>query len=240
MKTCRILLTALMVLFFTACREITMSTRSVEGNKNVVTRERTAGNFSAIKVSAGIDVYLSQGDRQAITVEADENLHDYIMTEVRDDVLHVYTDVNIRDAEMKRVYVALQEVTYIETSSAGDVIGETPVNSDELRLSASSAGNITLEVHAKTVNADISSSGDIILSGDADILRADVSSAGDLKAFDLRVREAGVLTSSAGSAEINVSEKLTAKASSAGDINYIGDARIIDAYSSSAGGVHKK
>ncbi|MBE3087451.1 MAG: DUF2807 domain-containing protein, partial [Bacteroidetes bacterium] len=193
-----------------------------------------------VRVSTGIDVYLKQGNNEAISVEADENLQEYILTEVRDGILHVYTEVNIRKAERKRVYVTMKEVNSVRTSSAGDVIGETPIKCDKLELSASSAGNIKLDVNAKEIEVDISSSGDITLTGEADMLEADLSSAGDLNAYDLKVREADISVSSAGNAEINVSEKITARASSAGDINYQGNPKYVDAHSSSAGGVHKR
>ena len=126
--------------------------------------ERNTGSFTGIKVSSGIDVYLKQGDNETVTVEADENLHEYIITEVKGGVLHVYTEVNIRDAERERVYVTMKEINSVETTSAGDVIGETPVKSDEIKLSASSAGDIKLEVYAKEINIDISSSGDMTLT----------------------------------------------------------------------------
>ena len=214
--------------------------KTVYGNNKVVTKERNAENFTGVRVSTGIDVYLKQGNNETISVEADENLHEYILTEVRDGVLHVYTEVNIRKAERKRVYVTMKEVNSVRTSSAGDVIGETPIKCDKLELSASSAGNIKLDVNAKEIEVDISSSGDITLTGEADMLEADLSSAGDLNAYDLKVREADISASSAGNAEINVSEKITARASSAGDINYQGNPKYVDAHSSSAGGVHKR
>jgi hypothetical protein len=134
----------------------------------------------------------------------------------------------------------MKEINSVRTSSAGDVFGETPVKSDRLELSASSAGDIKLEVHAKDIEIDISSSGDITLKGEADMLEADLSSAGDLNAFDLKVREADVSVSSAGDADINVSERITARASSAGDVNYMGDPKYVDAHSSSAGGIHRR
>jgi hypothetical protein len=107
-------------------------------------------------------------------------------------------------------------------------------------LSASSAGDIKIEVNAKKIDVDISSSGDITVTGETGMLRADLSSAGDLKAYDLKTREADISVSSAGDADVNVSERLTARASSAGDINYKGDPKYIDAHSSSAGGVHRR
>lgn len=239
MKSLRFLTTAIVILSMSACTQGQIR-KAVHGNNKVVTKERKAEFFAGIKVSSGIDVYLKQGNNEAISVETDENLHEYILTEVKDGVLHVYTEVNIRDAESKKVFVTMKEINSVSTSSAGDLSGETPVRTDRLKLSASSAGNIKLEVYAKEIEANISSSGDITLTGEADMLEADLSSAGNLKAFNLKVREADVSASSAGDADINVSEKITAKASSAGDINYMGNPKFVDARSSSAGGVHKR
>jgi len=239
MKILRYLTVIIAILGISACSQGQIR-KTVHGNNNVVTKERNADHFTGIKVSSGIDVYLKQGGDEAISVEADENLQEYILTDVRDGVLHVYTEVNIRDAERKRVHVTMKEIKSVKTSSAGDVYGETPVKTDRLQLSASSAGNIKLEVFANEINADISSSGDITIKGEADMLEADLSSAGDLNAYELKVREADVSASSAGDADINVSDRITARASSAGDINYMGNPKYVDAHSSSAGGIHRR
>jgi hypothetical protein len=239
MKSLKFLTFAITVLGISFCAQCQVR-KTVYGNKKVVTEDRKTESFTGVKVSTGIDVYLKQGDIETLSVEADENLQEYILTEVRGGVLNVYTETNIREAERKRVYVTMKNVNSITTTSAGDVIGETPVKTDKLELSASSAGDIKLEVTAKEIEVDISSSGDMTLKGEADLLRANLSSAGELNAFDLKVREADIDVSSAGDADVNVSEKITARASSAGDINYMGDPKFVDAHSSSAGGVHKR
>jgi hypothetical protein len=239
MKSLRLIIIAITVLGM-SCSVGGQSWKTVHGNHKVTKSERSVGSFTGVKVSSGVDVYLRQGNEQSVTVEADENLHEYIITEVKGGILHVFTEVSIRDSERERVYVTMKDINSVETTSAGDVIGETPVKSDRLELSASSAGDIKLEIYAKEVDIDISSSGDITLTGETDNLKADLSSAGDLKAYDLKSREADVNVSSAGDADINVSEKITARASSAGDINYTGDPKYIDVHTSSAGGIHKR
>lgn len=239
MKSLKIFALTLMIIAVSACAQAQY--RSVRGNHDVTRKDRNVdNNFTGIKVSSGIDVFLSQGDHNSVTVEADENLHEYIITEVKGDVLNIYSEANIRDAERKRAYVTMKEINSVRTTSAGDVTGETPVRADHLELSASSAGNINLEVTAKEINLDISSSGDITISGEADILDGSLSSAGDLNAFDLKVRDADISASSAGNANVNVSERIRARSSSAGDINYKGNPQYIDAHSSSAGGIHKR
>ncbi len=240
MKSLKSLIIAIAILSISACTQGQMR-KTVYGNNDVVTKERKTESFTGVKVSTGIDVYLTQGNNDGtLSVEADENLHEYIITEVKNDVLHVYTDANIRKAERKRVYVTMKEVNSVRTSSAGDVIGQSAVKTDKLELSASSAGDIKLEVYANDIEVDISSSGDITLSGEADMLNADLSSAGDLNAYNLKAREADISVSSAGDADIYVTEKINARASSAGDINYKGDPKFIDVHTSSAGGIHKR
>ncbi len=239
MRSLKILAISLAILSVTALSQAQF--HSVRGNHKVVTEERKAGNFTGIKVSSGIDVILKQGNNESVSVEADENLQEYIMTEIKGDVLNVYVDnINIRDAERMRAYVTMKEINSVRTTSAGDVVGETPIKTEKLELSASSAGNIKLEVTAKHIDVDISSSGDITVSGKADFLECDLSSAGDLNAFDLEAREADISVSSAGDADVTVTEKITARASSAGDINYRGNPKFIDAHSSSAGGIHRR
>jgi len=212
--------------------------KTVHGNHHVTKSERNTGSFTGVKASSGVDVFLSQGDRESVTVEADENLHEYIMTEVKGGILHVWADANIRNAERERVYVTIRDVESISTTSAGDIVGETPIRTDNLSLSASSAGDIKLEVYAGKVEVRISSSGDMTLKGETETLEADLSSAGDLNAYELAAKEADVSVSSAGDADIYVTEKLRARASSAGDINYKGNPRDIDVHTSSAGGIH--
>jgi uncharacterized protein YxeA len=239
MKSLKILIIVFICLGITSCIDAQMR-KTVRGEGDVVKKERTATSFDGIRVSTGIDVYLKQGDKENITVQADENLHEYIITEVKNGVLNVYTDANIREAKMKRVYVTMKEVKSLKTSSAGDIIGETPFKGTDIEVSASSAGNIRIEVYAKRIEVNISSSGDVTLSGEAEMLNADLSSAGDLEAYNLKVKEADISASSAGDARITVSDKITARASSAGDISYKGEPRYVDANSSSAGGIHKK
>ena len=62
----------------------------VNGNRNVVTEDRsTKEEFTKIKVSAGLELYISQGSKNQITVEADENFQEIIITEVNNGVLKI-------------------------------------------------------------------------------------------------------------------------------------------------------
>ena len=141
----------------------------ISGNGDVVEESRDIAGFTGVEVSTGIDVYLTEGDEFEVVVEADENLHDVILTEVRGGRLVVRTDhVNIRSAKAKKVHVTLPELSELKISSAGDCMGKTPFHCEDLRISISSAGDLSLEVEADRIDLDISSSGDASISGFAD------------------------------------------------------------------------
>lgn len=240
MKSLRIFMTLILVLTLSSAISA-QGNRSVRGNGNVIKKDRNVPAFDGVKVSTAIDVYLTQGDKNSVVVEADENLHEYIMIEVRGGVLTIFYDnVSIREVTMSRVHVTIKDITSLETTSAGDILGKTPLKCGDIEIGTSSAGDIKVDLIADNIEVDISSAGDVTLSGTANRLEADLSSAGELEASELRVKEAEVSVSSAGNANINVTERLEARASSAGDIRYYGDPKYVDAHASSAGSIRKR
>jgi hypothetical protein len=213
---------------------------SITGNGHVVKQKREVPEFNGIKVGSGIDVFLTQGGTQSLEVEADDNLQNWIRTEVEGTVLHIYTDKSIRLAKTKKVYITCKTLDRIDISSAGDVTGVTPFKTDKLDIEMSSAGDLRFEVEADAITLTISSAGNAYLKGKTNSLRADLSSAGDLNAYDLEAKKGDVSVSSAGSARVFVTEEASFRSSSAGDINYRGEPRIKEIQTSSAGSVNKK
>ena len=220
--------------------DYSMFTETVYGDGNVVSEIRNISGFDGIKVSSGIDVFIKQGDGENLKVEADKNLHDVIKTEVKNNTLYIYSDENIRKAKAKNVYVLYKNLESIKVSSSGDIKSVNTLETDNLDISLSSAGDLNLDVQAREIYISISSSGDAKIRGDAEYLKASLSSAGDLDAYDLKVEKCRVNVSSAGNAKIYVTKELDATASSAGDVYYMGDPEIKNLNSSSAGGIHKR
>jgi Putative auto-transporter adhesin, head GIN domain len=238
MKTFKSLAPAFLVLMLSGC--VVNIQDSITGNGNVVKQKRDVPEFTGIKVGSGIDVLLTQGDTPNLEVEADENLQDWIRTEVNGSVLHIFTDKSIRFAKSKKVYATCKTLDKIDISSAGDITGETPFITEKLDIDMSSAGDLHLEVMADEIGISISSAGNANLKGKTNILKADLSSAGDLNAFDLEAKKGDINVSSAGKAKVFVTEEASFRSSSAGDIDYKGEPRIREIHTSSAGSVNKK
>jgi len=240
MKRTPIFLIAILAVATSSCI-INGWANTISGSGNVVTEERDISGFEGVHVSSGIDVYLTEDDRFSVVVEADDNLHDVIETYVKGNLLVVGTDnVNIRNAKSKKVHVSLPELSTLKISSAGDCDGQNMFHCRDLRLDVSSAGDLSLELTADKVDLDISSSGDVRLAGEVGEFRASLSSAGELDAFDLVAGKVDVDVSSAGDARVHATDEISMKASSAGDIHYKGDARVVHSSTSSAGSIIKR
>ena len=213
---------------------------SVTGDGHVTEETRNIDNFSALRVSNGFDVFITEGDEIYLRIEADENLLEHIKTEVTGDELKIYSDVNIRMAKSKKIFVGYKHLNEIHISSAGDVKGENTLHADRLKLRLSSAGDLNLNTIADEIDVEISSSGNASLTGKTHSLQAELSSAGDLNAFELEAEEADVSVSSAGNAKVFVTSEAEFRCSSAGDIIYKGNPEKIDVHTSSAGNVRKR
>ena len=128
---------------------------TIYGSGNVVTDEREIEDFTGLKVTSGIDVIIRQGSDISLELEADDNLHDVIKTEVVDNTLRIYTKKNIRKAKSKKIYLEYRDLNTIRISSAGDVTGENTLHTDILDIDFSSAGDLELDVQAEKISCDI-------------------------------------------------------------------------------------
>ena len=82
------------------------SCNMISGNGNVRTEKRNTGNFNSVKTSGSIDVEISSGDNYAVSVEDDDNLLPYVVTEVNGGTLDIhYKDGTSITNDHAKVYV---------------------------------------------------------------------------------------------------------------------------------------
>lgn len=212
----------------------------VKGNGNVQTVERElTEDFDEIVISRGLDVYLTQDETLHLAVEADENLHDIIMTKVENNVLKIYAEQNINYASSQKVMVSFKDVSRITSSSGSDVYSTNTFNLNDVELETSSGSDMELEINADVVECSASSGSDLRLSGSANKLYAKASSGSDIKAGNLTVKTSEAKASSGADIVVNASEELVAKASSGGDIKYYGNPEKVSKSDGVSGNVRK-
>ncbi len=213
----------------------------VRGNGNVDIVERNIDdNFTAIKVSRGLDVYITQSDMVGLKVQADENLHDIIMTKVEEGVLKIYTEENISYAASKKIMVNVRNITKITATSGSDVYSTNTIKSENLELNTTSGSDMEIDVDADVIECKSTSGSDLRISGKTNKLFAEATSGSDIKARDLKARTSEVRATSGADITVNTSDELYAKATSGGDIKYYGNPEKVTKKDGVSGSVRKQ
>lgn len=206
------------------------------------TETRNVSDFNAIKVSAGIDLYLKMGETEEVKVVADDDIIDKVITEVKDGTLKIYMKQengwnNWGAVKSRKVYVSIKELVKLDASSGSDVNSENTLSGEMLKVSVSSGADVNLDIHYKNFLLDTSSGSDARISGKTKNFEAESSSGSDIKAEELESVICRVKVSSGSDATVNVSEELYASASSGGDVRYYGNPQVKDINESSGGDV---
>ena len=204
-----------------------------------------SGSFNAIKVSSGIQLYLTQGDEESIAVSASDSKYmERFKTEVEGGTLKIYFDqkgltwINSEKRKLK-AYVSFKTLQHLDGSSGADVFTKSVLKLPALDMEFTSGSRFEGEVDVDDLSTDQGSGSEISITGKAGKLKVEVSSGAIFKGFDLTTDFCEAKASSGGGARVTVSKELAAKASSGGGVRYKGGAAIKD-LDVSSGGVVKR
>ncbi|WP_321369220.1 head GIN domain-containing protein [uncultured Draconibacterium sp.] len=223
---------------------ITSYSTAIAGNSDE-TQIRNLSGFNAIKVSTGIDLYLTMGDAEEVKVVADDDIIDDLKTEVENGTLKIYMKRRNwfnwgSGNETRKVYVTVKELEELSASSGSDVESTNTLEGESLEVSCSSGSDVKLDVYYKNLSVDTSSGSDSKLQGKVKTLKADASSGSDIKAKDLESAICYADASSGSDITVSVSSELYANASSGADVTYYGNPEIKDIDESSGGDVRQR
>lgn len=200
----------------------------VAGSGKIVTEARQVSGFTRVVVAGAGDAVLVQGAEEGVVVEADDNLMEYVRTEVRDGTLYLDTrapgrPVSLRPTKSIRFTVALKSLDGITVSGAGDVTAEA-ISTARLDITISGAGDISIDaLKTQALAVAVSGAGDVELAGEAGVQSVAISGAGDYSAGDLRSATAAVAISGAGDATVWATDALEARVSGMGTVSYYGE-----------------
>jgi len=234
--TTKILIVLIITTLLGSCN-VNMFNR-INGNQNVVKEDRTIKeDFTKIRVSTGLDLYISQGSKNKITVETDENLQEIIITEVLNGELKIYVEKNIWRAKARKIYVIIKNLEAITATSGSDVYTNETLKVNNLNISATSGANIKISVEANTIETTATSGSDIEISGITNDYFSNATSGASIDGYELKSENATVNVTSGASINVFASESINAKATSGGNIDFKGNPKKVDKKSNSGGSI---
>jgi len=197
--------------------------KKVEGSGVVKKETRKVESFNAISCYGVVDVFLSQGEKESVVVEADDNLLEYIITEIKNGTLEIKNKKNIqfRKSTKMNIYITVQNITNMAFYGVGDLKCETKLNLSNLEITNHGVG-------------------DINLIGQAKFLKVSNSGVGDIKAYEFVVEKLTLNNSGVGDVEVNATNELKVVNSGVGDVIYKGGANSTDIESNGVGSIKKR
>lgn len=221
---------------------ITANAQTVINDKNV--EVRNVSSFSAIKVSGGIDVYLSQSNEDAVAVSAsDEKYRDEIKTEVKNGVLNIYFDKSsfrFNSRNNLRAYVSFKTLESIDGSGASDFIINGNLSGNSIKIKLSGACDMKGTVNLTNAEVDLNGASTMKIGGTIQNLKIEASGASDIKNYDLVVDNCIARLSGASDVKITINNSISARASGASTLNYKGSAERRDISTSGASNISQR
>ena len=203
--------------------------KRVNGNGKIVTEERRVNGFQHIDVSGSATVRLRQDSMTSVKVETDENLLEYLDVHVDGSTLVIKSKkgYNLDPSKEIIIYATAAQFKEIEASGACTIISDNLISGNqELKIDASGATTINLQVTLPKLSTHISGSGEVTLKGTAKEFSGSISGSGAIKGFDLITDNTELDLSGSAEAEITANQKLDVEVSGSGDVEYKGNASV--------------
>lgn len=203
---------------------------------------RKVGAFEKIDLGMAFHLFLTQGNKQSVSIEADDNILPYLETYVKDRTLYIKSkdDMGFDSKSPMNVYVTLPVLRKIDASGAATIQSTTPWKTDELELELSAAVQLELDINVTKLDADLSAASKTRLQGKAAFLKVEISGAAKFNGENLTVGKADIEISGAAQAELQVTNEIEYEATGASRLIYRGSPRILKAEVSTAASVRTR
>ncbi len=234
-----ILIVACLLMAFTSANAQWWNKDKVKGNGEVVTKNRSVGDYDGVQLVGSMNVVLVAGNEGELTIEAESNLQEYITTEVRNNVLKIShdDDVNLHPTKEIKITVPFRDLSEVSLTGSGDIWNDDVIKADNFEMQVTGSGDIMLNLDVRDLEGQITGSGDIKVKGRAQNFECKVTGSGDFKAFDLRAENVEARISGSGDIQVNAAESLKASIGGSGDVVYKGNPKKEDFKTSGSGSV---
>nr|WP_314897114.1 DUF2807 domain-containing protein [uncultured Flavobacterium sp.] len=184
--------TAILLLLLSTTLTLAQKKDKIKGSKTVTVEQKEVGNFEALEVEDNLEVHLERGEKTELKIEADDNLHDIISFDLRDNILRIYTTkeaVNHKKLIVRVTYT--KDLNLITSKNESTINAIQEIQLDNLTFKTHDFSQLYLNVNTKNfiLQADDKSKTELNLKSESAIV--ELSKSSSLKALvtaiDLKV-----------------------------------------------------
>ena len=198
----------------------------IEGSGNVITKDVTIQPFDQLEANGVFNVVLTQGNKESLKIEAEDNLQ--ALFEIKNEgsklMVDMKKDSHFNSKKKMTVYITFKNLKSMDLKMVGNVSSEGNLNFSDLSLASKSVGSVDLALNAQKLDINNKSVGNLRLSGKAENAIIRSNSVGAIKASDLLVQTMDIDNDGVGSVEVNAVKELKVKDSFLGKVKNAGSA----------------
>ncbi len=215
----------LLITFIALFAQYTTFSQSIYGSRNVTESIRTFKDVNALELTGHFVVELIQGDKEEVKIIADDNIHEYVVTENVDGVLKIYMkDYRYLKIKSRRLVITVKDLESLSNSGSGDIQATSQFSTNSLNINLSGSGDIDLNITATELNVSLNGSGDIALLGNSMKLNVTLFGSGDVRAYNLQAGTVTIKATGSGNIRVFANMSLTGSISGNGDVFHKGGA----------------
>lgn len=215
--------------------------KKIKGNGVTTKITRTTTDYDKIKVGGSFNVKLIAGKEGAITIEGDENLLQYIKTEVSNNVLSVGFEKNINIqynySSTIEITIPFEKISQISFAGSGTLLTIDAINADNLSVDVAGSGSVKLLTSSENLKITRTGSGNFTAKGKASTLEVVSTGSGNLNSSELIASNVTATQSGSGNIKVNCTENLSATNSGSGSITYKGSPKKVNKQSAGSGSI---
>jgi hypothetical protein len=200
----------------------------IEGSGNVIIKDIAVKSFDELNASGIFNLQLSQGDKEAVKIEAEDNLIDLFIVENEGSTLKISMkkNSNFNSKKKLKVYVTFKTLKSMDLSMFGGTSSDEKLKFAELKLKNNSFGSVDLNMTLQTLYFENESMGSVKLEGNADNAVVKNNSVGSINAGNFVVQKMEIDNTGIGSATVNAEKELKYSDSFLGKVSNRGSATV--------------
>jgi hypothetical protein len=195
----------------------------VKGSGNLTTQNIKLDKFSKVYIEGGYKVVLKQDSSYKVSIEADDNLQQYIHAESDGGELHIHSRKNMCSSGEIIVNIGVGNLEELRGTGAVDFSSDGKLNTGDLKIRLTGPNKVDLDLVAANVTTEATGASEITLKGQATSNKVNLMGTVQISALDFVVGSYDIHATGSSHCEINVLNSLDVNTTGASEIQYRGN-----------------
>jgi len=202
------------------------------------TETRKLSPFDEVKVFGGITCELIKADEEKVVLYYKNINSGDIVTELSGMQLKIRLKIKWYDEIDVKAIVYYKHIEEFVASAGSSLYSNDMIGGDHLEIDANTGSDVELKLDAGYVEVVSEQGSKVFLHGKAETLDIEINTGGEVMAFNTSAENVMVKINAGGTAEVNVTQKLSADVTLGGTVKYKGNPADVSQNTSLGGSIY--